>query len=151
MAGRGQRSCLASGSSDPDDHLSGWYKRLTWVVSDAIETKAARSNSGDGSKASVFARVEPIRRMSMTDDIPHDHDLMVSPDDTAVVAKAKAEASKSRPLSDEEIEVEIDLDEAALAAGKLDDDLGASHQGGAGAQGGQTDFGNPRKFAGRGT
>lgn len=86
----------------------------------------------------------------MTDDIPHDHDRIVSSDDTRAAAKAKAEAPKHRTLSDEEIEAEIDLDEAALAAGKLDDDLGASHQGGAGAQGGQTDFGNPRKFAGRG-
>ncbi|HEY0315835.1 MAG TPA: hypothetical protein VGC28_06160, partial [Sphingomonas sp.] len=59
------------------------------------------------------------------------------------------EPSATPKIPDEVIEAEVALEEAEIDEA-LADNFGAGHQGGMGAQGGQTDFGNPGKFGGSG-
>jgi hypothetical protein len=90
----------------------------------------------------------------MSDIIPSDNDPLIVPAVAGVSAKEPKTEKPAEPLTDAQIEAEVEGEEAELdqqLGGEFADDFGASHQGGSGAQGGQTDFGNPKKFAGPGT
>lgn len=58
----------------------------------------------------------------------------------------KQKRSGALKMPDDVVEAVIEEEEAEADQSRIAGKIGASHEGGMGAQGGQTDFGNPGKF-----